>query len=335
MEVLGAEWGWREEELQRGYQCLAVLDELFQCALSGLSLDALLERFMEFITSISWLALESKAGIFLADDVPGSLVLRAHRGLPKSLLSKCARIPFGRCLCGRAASLGEVVFADCIDGRHDHQYEGISPHGHYCVPIMSHGKNTRGVLMLTLREGRQRNKQEETFLRTVAGALAAAIELKVAWHALAESKKQLEREREKLEEADIALRVLIRKRDEDRKKLEENVLYNVKERVVPYLEGLKNSKVNEKQNFYIGILESNLAEIISPFSRKLSLEYKDLTPAEHQVANLVKFGKSNKEIADLLNLSVRTIESHRENIRKKLGISRTKVNLRSHLLSFL
>jgi DNA-binding CsgD family transcriptional regulator len=52
------------------------------------------------------------------------------------------------------------------------------------------------------------------------------------------------------------------------------------------------------------------------------------------VANLVKEGKTNKEIAALLYLSKNTILFHRHNIRTKLGLRRSKKNLRSHLLAF-
>jgi DNA-binding CsgD family transcriptional regulator len=83
----------------------------------------------------------------------------------------------------------------------------------------------------------------------------------------------------------------------------------------------------------VEIIEANVQNIISPFLQSLSSELAHLTPKEVQVANLVKEGKTTKEISELLNLSIRSVESHRDNIRTKLGISNEKINLRSYLLS--
>jgi DNA-binding CsgD family transcriptional regulator len=80
-------------------------------------------------------------------------------------------------------------------------------------------------------------------------------------------------------------------------------------------------------------LEKNLEEIVSPFVLKISKNQLKLTPTELQVANLVRQGKRTKEIADLMNLSEKTIESHRKNIRGKLGLKSRKVNLQTYLMS--
>jgi DNA-binding CsgD family transcriptional regulator len=101
------------------------------------------------------------------------------------------------------------------------------------------------------------------------------------------------------------------------------------------LEKLKNCTLNERQVSYLAVLESNLLEVISPFARKMSSKYLNLTASEIQVANLILEGKQTKEIASLLNLSAKTIEVHRKNIRKKLGLRNKKENLRTHLLALL
>ena len=137
---------------------------------------------------------------------------------------------------------------------------------------------------------------------------------------LREKEKELELKTRKLEEVNTALKVLLKRRDEDKTELEENALSNLKGLIVPYPEKLKKSGLDTRQNAYLRILQSNLNDIISPFSRRLSSKYLNLTPAEIQVANLVRYGRDIKEIAEILNVSTRTIEFHRGNIRKKFSI---------------
>ena len=144
--------------------------------------------------------------------------------------------------------------------------------------------------------------------------------------------KELEIGKRDLDEVNAALKVLLKRRDEDKAELEEKVMFNIRQLVMPHLEKLK-SGLDKRQLAFAIILESNLNDIISPFSRSLSARYLSLTPAEIQIANLIKQGKSTKEIADLWNVSGKTIEDYRKNIRKKLGIKNKKVNLRTQLLS--
>ena len=110
-------------------------------------------------------------------------------------------------------------------------------------------------------------------------------------------------------------------------------MLNVKELVLPYLKKLKMSRLDDRQKTMANILESNLNGIISPFLHTLSAKYSSLTPREIRVASLVREGKTTKEIAKLLITSTDTIDFHRKNIRRKLGLQNTKSNLRSYLLS--
>ena len=128
------------------------------------------------------------------------------------------------------------------------------------------------------------------------------------------------------------LNVLLKKNKSDREALEQNMVSNTNEAVLPFIEKLKKTSLNTKQEEYVSMLESNLKNIVSPLSRKLSSEYLGLTPSEIMTANLVKEGKSTKTIAELLNVSCRTIETYRDNIRNKFGLKHKKANLRSYLL---
>ena len=158
-------------------------------------------------------------------------------------------------------------------------------------------------------------------------------ERKQVEHKLRKREAELEAKANELEEVNVALRVLLKRRDEDKTELGEKILCNVKELVLPYVERLRKAELTSQCAAYVNVLESNLNDIISPFALKLSSKLVGLTPTEIQVANLIKEGKTTKDIAVMLNLSPRTVEFHRNNIRKKMGIKNKKANLRSHLQS--
>jgi DNA-binding CsgD family transcriptional regulator len=99
------------------------------------------------------------------------------------------------------------------------------------------------------------------------------------------------------------------------------------------LQRVLNGRLNTQQKTLLRILETNLNNIVSPFVDKLTSGLVHLTPVEIRVASLVKAGKTNKEIAEVLLVSKNTILFHRHNIRSKLGIKNKKINLRAHLLA--
>jgi DNA-binding CsgD family transcriptional regulator len=101
--------------------------------------------------------------------------------------------------------------------------------------------------------------------------------------------------------------------------------------VSPIIENIKGH-VDQKGSSYITVLESNLREIVSPFIRNLSAKYYNLTSRELQIANLIREGKSTKELAQLLNVSESVINIHRYRMRKKMNLTK-KHNLQSFLSS--
>ncbi len=164
-----------QEESRRNYETQAVLSSLLGLSLQELPQDELLNRALDLVLSIPWLASLSRGAILLVEDDPELLVMKAQRSLAEPLYQTCRRLPFGVCLCGRAAASRELVFAADVDERHDVHISGMAPHGHYCVPLLSSGR-LLGVMMVYVELGHRRDSREEAFLRAVADILAGIIE---------------------------------------------------------------------------------------------------------------------------------------------------------------
>jgi len=169
--------------------------------------------------------------------------------------------------------------------------------------------------------------------RYVNGILIDITERKVSEEALKSKEKELETKASKLEEVNTALNVLLEKRKVDQNEVEEKIILNVESLIKPYLDKLRQGNLDERKENILNTIQTNLDEIISPFARNLSSRHYNLTPKEIQIANFIRQGITNKEIADILFLSVKTVEFHRDNIRRKLGIKNKKINLTSYLLS--
>jgi DNA-binding CsgD family transcriptional regulator len=156
--------------------------------------------------------------------------------------------------------------------------------------------------------------------------------LKLAEETLKERERELEQQRQNLVESNIALKVLLERREADKDDLDKKFLSNLKELVMPYVEKLKSAPLKKSERKYVEIVDTHLRDIISPLLQRLTHIDIILTPQEIQVASFVKDGKSSKEIADILNVSLATVHFHRKNLRDKFGLKNSQTNLRTYLL---
>jgi len=173
------------------------------------------------------------------------------------------------------------------------------------------------------------------------GAIENITEQIETQNALRQRTRELEIKTQNLEEANIALEetntalnVILKRREADKSAIEESVMHNINELIIPCIQQMKKCRMDNAALKYASQTESYLTDIVSPFLHRLSTKHLHLTHKEVLVANLLRDGKSSKEIADLLNITVMGVEFHRKKIRSKLGIKNTKANLRSYLLAF-
>ena len=161
-----------DADIREAYEMQGMLNAMLQRSLTSLPLEKKLAGHLAALLSIPWLKVQPKGAIFLATGQ--MLTLTVQQGLAPELLVSCAQVPFGKCLCGRAAESGKVVAATQVGPEHETVYEGMLPHGHYCAPIIAAGA-TLGVLDLFLKEGTVLTAKQTVFVQAVTDNLAADI----------------------------------------------------------------------------------------------------------------------------------------------------------------
>jgi DNA-binding CsgD family transcriptional regulator len=138
-----------------------------------------------------------------------------------------------------------------------------------------------------------------------------------------------------LAETKAALRVLQRQQEEDRRKWEETVGINMRTTILPLIEKLKRSPSGDQILHLANLLEECIETITEPFIRDFSSLQTGMTPREIQIAVLIRQGKNSKDISDLIGVSLGTVNTHRNNIRKKLHLKNKDISLQSYLLSLV
>lgn len=168
--------------------------------------------------------------------------------------------------------------------------------------------------------------------RGYRGSCRDITEQKRAMDLLKEHENQLMAQSETLKETNAALRVLLKQREDDKREMEDMFMSNIKEMVLPYVHRMRKEKMDLRHRAYLDVINTNLNKIMAPFLNRI--RQLNFTPKEAEVASLIRDGKTTKEIAEIMGVATSAIDSHRNNIRTKLGLIKKDVNLRSYLMTF-
>ncbi len=157
-------------------------------------------------------------------------------------------------------------------------------------------------------------------------------ERKKAEEALRKTTEDLKAEREELAEMNLVFKHIFEHLEEERQEYKQHICQDVEQVVMPILERLKE-KVGSTHGRELEALEINLKDVLAKDVDVFRERYAKLTPRELEICEMIKVGLSSKETSENLNLSLLTVHKHREEIRRKLGITNKAVNLGSYLLT--
>ena len=339
----------KNEALKHRNRELDLISQSFLAINSSLELDRVLSKILEAIKNLFGVVGSS---IWLKDQNTGEVVCRQAAGLQRNVV-KGWRLAPGEGIAGWVSTYGDSVILP--DTREDMRHFGkvadtmqVELRSIISVPMRVKG-TVIGALQVVDKQVDRFDQSHGTVLEALADASATAIEnaqlfeqakREIAERRWAEKKlKKNERELQDkstaLKEVNTALNVLLKNREEDQVHMEDIIVANIKDLVLPFLEKLGRSQLDKKQATYVDIIQANISNIVSPFLRQIPMKFFDLTPTEIQIADLVRKDKTTKEIAQILNASAKTIEAHRNRLRKKLGLTNQRIQLRDYLMTLV
>ncbi|MBK7475332.1 MAG: hypothetical protein IPI11_04665 [Haliscomenobacter sp.] len=91
----------------------------------------------------------------------------------------------------------------------------------------------------------------------------------------------------------------------------------------------KNADVDANWQDFI----KNFDQVHAHFYKRLTEEFKDLSPNDYKMCTYLRMNLTSKEIASLMNISIRSVETNRYRLRKKLGID-PSTNLNQFLMNY-
>ncbi len=163
-----------ENNLRKNNDILRLVNALLHMSLENATLEHIMAEALDSIVSIPWLPFEKAGSIFLTEDEPRVLVLKKAINMSGRIFERCSRIPFGTCLCGRAASTGQIIFANSSDQEMLQDDASVLPHSHCCIPLVFN-KKTIGVVNLRLRKGARLTREEIKSVTTITNTVTDVI----------------------------------------------------------------------------------------------------------------------------------------------------------------
>lgn len=187
-----------EQLRQNSYHLQRILNTIILKSFEDKPIKPLLQEILGTILSAPILKIKPQGAIFLVEENSGILSMEAQQNLPAPIKKQCAVVPFGKCLCGRAAETQKIQHASCIDERHEIRFEGMKGHGHYNIPILLKNR-VLGVLMIYLEEGYKKNVQDIEFFESIAHTLAGIIQRKRFESEIKKTKETVEQTNQELD----------------------------------------------------------------------------------------------------------------------------------------
>ncbi len=290
-------------------------------------------------------------------DVPASLVMRTHAPHHSVLVTNDADSgPYQvglrfhlheKLYCNGALEQGELVVEDATgDPRwmdNDDMEHGMSFYAGY--PLYWPDHTVFGTICVLDTKCNQKALMFLEGLKQFARVIEADLKLLVEAEARVRLEAQLQASLDQLEdkvaartaeleEANIALRVLLQNVETSKDEHDTQVARQIKELVTPMIGKLRPRLAgDDTAGVYLDLLEENLRSITQSSPEELADVIEVLTPTEKDIALMVMRGQTTKDIARTLSREPSTVEFHRNNIRKKLGLLKSGQNLRSKLLS--
>lgn len=170
----------------------------------------------------------------------------------------------------------------------------------------------------------------DEYMIMLTNVTAHAVQREILERVVSKRTDALRKEKEQLEEMNITLRNVLQSIDKEREVLLSEVSAKVNNQVIPALDRIENEEDAVIRKGYITVAKDQLARL-APGSSTYDPMLLKLTHMETRVCQFIQAGYPSKDIAEGLNISLETVQTHRKNIRRKLDLHGKSVSLYAYL----